>query len=52
VLRKPGGLLEIERLQLQGPHDNKVLVRLAATSISHPYIDFCESGLGGAVSLG
>jgi Zn-dependent alcohol dehydrogenase len=30
VLRKPGGLLEIEQLQLEGPRDDEVLVCLVS----------------------
>ena len=52
VLREPGGPLKIERLEMEGPRDNEVLVRLVASGICHTDIDFCEGGASGAVVLG
>ncbi len=42
VLRKKGGPLRIESLELEGPRDNEVLVRLVASGICHTDIDFCD----------
>jgi len=42
VLRKKGGPLKIEFLELEGPRDDEVLVRLVATGICHTDIDFCD----------
>ncbi|MCF6156542.1 MAG: NAD(P)-dependent alcohol dehydrogenase [Candidatus Brocadia sp.] len=42
VLRKKGGPLKIESLDLEGPRDDEVLVRIVATGICHTDIDFCE----------
>lgn len=52
VLREPGGPLKIERLEMEGPRDNEVLVRLVASGICHTDIDFYEGGASGAVVLG
>jgi aryl-alcohol dehydrogenase len=52
VLRQPGAPLTIEELALEGPRDDEVLVRLAASGICRTDIHFCESGAGGAVVLG
>jgi len=43
VLRPPGGALKIERLKLEPPREDEVLVRLAASGICRTDIDFCES---------
>jgi aryl-alcohol dehydrogenase len=52
VLREPGRPLKIERLEMEGPRDDEVLVRLVASGICHTDIDFCEGGASGAVVLG
>jgi D-arabinose 1-dehydrogenase-like Zn-dependent alcohol dehydrogenase len=44
VLRTPGRPLKIERLEMEDPRDDEVLVRLVASGICHTDIDFCESG--------
>jgi aryl-alcohol dehydrogenase len=43
VLRKRGGPLQIESLDLEGPRDDEVLVRIVASGICHTDIDLCES---------
>jgi aryl-alcohol dehydrogenase len=40
VLRKKGGPLKIESLEMEGPRDDEVLVRLVASGICHTDIDF------------
>jgi aryl-alcohol dehydrogenase len=54
VLRKKGGPLKIESLEMEGPRDDEVLVRLVASGICHTDIDFCDDGYdsGQAVVLG
>lgn len=52
VLRGPGRPLRIERLELEDPCPDEVLVRLVASGICHTDIDYCERGAGGAVVLG
>src|ERR1039458_2945885 len=52
VLRTPGRPLKIERLEMEGPRDDEVLVRLVASGICHTDIDFCDSGGSGPVVLG
>jgi aryl-alcohol dehydrogenase len=42
VLRKRGGPLKIESLELEGPREDEVLVRLVASGICHTDIDFCD----------
>ena len=42
VLRKRGGPLKIESLEMEGPKDDEVLVRLVASGICHTDIDFCD----------
>jgi len=42
VLRKRGGPLKIESLEMEGPRDEEVLVRLVASGICHTDIDFCD----------
>jgi aryl-alcohol dehydrogenase len=42
VLRKKGGPLRIESLEMEGPRDNEVLVRLVASGICHTDIAFCN----------
>jgi aryl-alcohol dehydrogenase len=43
VLRRQGGPLKIETLQLEGPRDDEILVRVVASGICHTDIDFCDS---------
>jgi aryl-alcohol dehydrogenase len=42
VLRKKGQPLKIESLELEGPRDDEVLVRIVASGICHTDIDMCE----------
>lgn len=42
----------LEELELEGPRDDEVLVRLVASGICRTDIDFCEAGVSGAVVLG
>ena len=42
VLRKRGGPLKIESLEMEGPRDDEVLVRIIASGICHTDIDFCD----------
>jgi aryl-alcohol dehydrogenase len=42
ILRKKGGPLKIESLELEGPRDDEVLVRLVASGICHTDIDFVD----------
>ena len=42
VLRKKGGPLKIESLEMEGPRDDEVLVRIIASGICHTDIDFCD----------
>ena len=41
VLRKRG-LLKIEALEMEGPREDEVLVRIVATGICHTDIDYCD----------
>ncbi|MBI5558155.1 MAG: NAD(P)-dependent alcohol dehydrogenase [Deltaproteobacteria bacterium] len=43
VLRRQGGPLRIEALELEGPRDDEVLVRLVGSGICHTDIDFRDS---------
>ncbi len=43
VLRKKGGPLKIESLELEGPRDEEILVRLVSSGICHTDIDFCDA---------
>jgi aryl-alcohol dehydrogenase len=54
VLRRRGGPLKIESLELEGPRDDEVLVRLVASGICHTDIDFLDGWYesGRAVVLG
>ena len=52
VMRPSGGPLKIERLKMEGPRDDEVLVRLTASGICHTDIDFCDGGASGPVVLG
>ena len=42
VLRKKGGPLKIETLEMEGPRENEVLVRVVASGICHTDIDFVD----------
>src|SRR5512146_2508675 len=52
VVRQSGGPLAIETLELEGPRDDEVLVRLAASGICHTDIDFIEGWDGPPAVLG
>jgi aryl-alcohol dehydrogenase len=52
VLRTPGRPLKIECVEMEGPRDDEVLVRVVASGICHTDIDFCESGGSDPVVLG
>ncbi len=43
VLREKGGPLRIEPLQMDGPRDDEILVRLVASGICRTDIDYCDS---------
>ncbi len=43
VLRKKGGPLKIESLELEGPRDDEVLVRIVASGICRTDIDLCDN---------
>jgi aryl-alcohol dehydrogenase len=42
VLRKKGGPLQIESIEMEGPREDEVLVRIVASGICHTDIDFCD----------
>ena len=42
VLRRQGGPLKIETLEMEGPRDNEVLVRIVASGICHTDIRYIE----------
>jgi aryl-alcohol dehydrogenase len=42
VLRKAGGPLKIESVEMEGPREDEVLVRMVASGICHTDIDFCD----------
>jgi D-arabinose 1-dehydrogenase-like Zn-dependent alcohol dehydrogenase len=52
VLRQPGAPLRIESLEMEGPRDDELLVRIVASGICHTDIDFCEGGASGPIVLG
>jgi len=52
VLRRRRSLLKIESLELEGPRDDEVLVRLVASGICHTDIDFLEGWKDEPVVLG
>ncbi len=52
VLRPHRGHLTIEALELEGPREDEVLVRLVATGICHTDIDFIADWNGSPVVLG
>jgi aryl-alcohol dehydrogenase len=43
VLRKKGGPLQIESVELEGPREDEVLVRLVASGICHTDMDICDT---------
>ena len=51
VLRDKNHHLEIESIEMEGPRDDEVLVRIAASGICRTDIDFIEDWAGGAVVL-
>ncbi len=52
VLCEPGTPLKIESLEMEGPREDELLIRIAASGICHTDIDFCEGGVPGPVVLG
>ena len=42
VLRKRGGPLKIESLEMEGPREDEILVRIVASGICHTDIGFCD----------
>jgi aryl-alcohol dehydrogenase len=42
VLRNKGGPLKLESLEMEGPRDDEVLVRIVATGICYTDIDYCD----------
>jgi aryl-alcohol dehydrogenase len=51
VLRRLGGPLRIETLELEGPRDDEILVRLVASGICRTDIDFCDEWYEGGEAL-
>lgn len=51
VLRKKGGPLKIESLELEGPRDDEVLVRIVASGICHTDIHFCDDWYPGGTPV-
>jgi aryl-alcohol dehydrogenase len=51
VLRKRGGPLTVEFLDMDGPRDDEVLVRLVASGICRTDIDFCDEWYDGPDAL-
>ena len=51
VLREQGRPLRIETLELEGPRDDEVLVRIVATGICHTDIDVCDDWDGSATPV-
>lgn len=52
VLREPRTPLEIESLEMEGPREDELLVRIVASGVCHTDIDFCEGSVSGPVVLG
>jgi aryl-alcohol dehydrogenase len=48
ILGKKGGPLKIESVELEGPRDDEVLVRIVASGICHTDIDFVDEWAGAA----
>jgi aryl-alcohol dehydrogenase len=42
VLRKRGGPMKIESLEMEGPRNDEILVRIVASGICHTDISFCD----------
>ena len=42
VLRKKGGPLIIESIEMEGPRDDEILVRIVASGICRTDIDLCD----------
>ena len=42
VLRRRGGPLKIESVEMEGPREDEILVRIVASGICHTDIDFCD----------
>ena len=51
VLRQKGGPLTIEELELDGPREDEILVRLVASGICRTDIDFCDDWYEGTETL-
>ena len=51
VLRKRGGPLEIESLEMEAPRDDEVLVRIVASGICRTDIDLCDKWYEGPDAL-
>jgi hypothetical protein len=51
VLRRRGGPLQIESLEMEGPKEDEVLVRLVAWGICRIDIDFCDHWYDGEDAL-
>ncbi len=51
VLRRRGGPLKIESLEMEGPRDDEVLVRIVASGICHTDIDFCDHWFEGGEAV-
>jgi aryl-alcohol dehydrogenase len=52
VLRQAARPLAIEELELEGPRDDEVLVRIVASGVCGTDVHFAETGAGGPVVLG
>ncbi|WP_027368145.1 hypothetical protein [Desulfocurvibacter africanus] len=51
VLRRPGRPQRLERLEMEGPREDEVLVRLVASGVCHTDIYFWEYGAAESVVL-
>jgi aryl-alcohol dehydrogenase len=51
VLRGRGGPLKIESLEMEGPRDDEVLVRIVASGICRTDIDFCDDWYEGGEAV-
>ncbi|MFO7982598.1 MAG: NAD(P)-dependent alcohol dehydrogenase [Desulfuromonadales bacterium] len=45
VLRERGGPLQIESLEMEGPRDDEILVRILASGICRTDVDFCDHAI-------
>lgn len=52
VLREKGGPLQIESLEMEGPREDEVLVRIVASGICATDVDLCDHGGDKGVVLG